>query len=378
MRDKLQMVLVTILLLFLCGCNESAGSKEADKMEVKKEAIGKIADGKEIYLYTLTNTNGCKSQICNFGGILYTIEVPDRTGKMADVIVCYPLDKLIENNDSYFGTLIGRFGNRIAKGKFSLDGVEYMVAINNGQNHLHGGIKGFDKVVWDSEPVRDINGVGVKLTYFSRDGEEGYPGNLSVTVVYTLNNNNELTIKYEAETDKKTIVNLTNHSYFNVAGHDSGDTLLHEIMINADYYTPVDETLIPTGEYKSVKGTPFDLTKPSVLGKNIAKLAFSYDHNFVLKRDNKDSLVLAASLYDRTCGRMMEIFTTEPGLQFYSGNHFDGTHIGKGNIPYNKHQGLALETQHFPDSPNQPNFPSVVLELGEKYEQLTMLKFSAK
>ena len=374
---ELKKILSIILLFSLFGCQESVRIGEID-MSVEEQVVGNKVDGKNIYLYTFTNENGLQAKICNYGGILVSLQVPDRQGAMADVIVGYALDRLIADNDSYFGALIGRYGNRIARGKFTLDGVEYTLAANDRENHLHGGIKGFDKVVWDSEPVQKKDCVGVKLTYLSRDGEEGFPGNLTVTVTYKMTNADELKIKYKAETDKKTVINLTNHSYFNIAGHDSGNTLHHEIMINADYYTPVDKGLIPTGELKSVKGTPFDLTKPIPLGTNIAELEFSYDHNFVLNRERDDELVLAASLYDSVSGRRMEIFTTEPGIQFYSGNHFDGTFIGKAGVSYHKHQGLALETQHFPDSPNQPQFPSVVLNPGEKYHHLTVHKFSVE
>ena len=268
---ELKKILSIILLFSLFGCQESVRIGEID-MSVEEQVVGNKVDGKNIYLYTLTNENGLQAKICNYGGILVSLQVPDRQGAMADVIVGYALDRLIADNDSYFGALIGRYGNRIARGKFTLDGVEYTLAANDRENHLHGGIKGFDKVVWDSEPVQKKDCVGVKLTYLSRDGEEGFPGNLTVTVTYKMTNADELKIKYKAETDKKTVINLTNHSYFNIAGHDSGNTLHHEIMINADYYTPVDKGLIPTGELKSVKGTPFDLTKPIPLGTNIAEL----------------------------------------------------------------------------------------------------------
>jgi aldose 1-epimerase len=345
-------------------------------MNIKKQAFGKTEDGKDVDLYTLTNANGLKAEIMTYGGIVTTLQVPDRNGNLADIVLGYDaLDEYIKNNP-YFGALVGRCGNRIGKGKFTLDGVEYTLATNNGPNHLHGGIKGFDKVVWDAEPMENETGVGLKLTYLSRDGEEGYPGNLNCTVIYTLTNDNELKISYEAETDKPTVLNLTHHSYFNLAGHGSGDILGHELMLTADNFTPVDEGLIPTGEIKPVKGTLMDFTKPTVIGARIAQVEGGYDHNYVL--DNSDgSLALAASVYEPKSGRLMEISTTEPAIQFYSGNFLDGSNKGKGAV-YNKHDGFCLETQHFPDSPNKPKFPSVVLRPGEKYTHLTVHKFSAK
>ncbi|MHC4423888.1 MAG: aldose epimerase family protein, partial [Planctomycetota bacterium] len=304
-------------------------------MNIKKQAFGKTEDGKDVDLYTLTNANGLKAEIMTYGGIVTTLQAPDRNGNLADIVLGYDtLDEYIKNNP-YFGALVGRCGNRIGKGKFTLDGVEYTLATNNGPNHLHGGIKGFDKVVWDAEPMENETGVGLKLTYLSRDGEEGYPGNLNCIVIYTLTNDNELKISYEAETDKPTVLNLTHHSYFNLAGHGSGDILGHELMLTADNFTPVDEGLIPTGEIKPVKGTLMDFTKPTVIGARIAQVEGGYDHNYVL--DNSDgSLALAASVYEPKSGRLMEISTTEPAIQFYSGNFLDGSNKGKGAV-YNKH-----------------------------------------
>jgi len=345
-------------------------------MDIKKQAFGKTEDGKDVDLYALTNANGLKAEIMTYGGIVRTLEVPDRNGNLGDIVLGYDsLDEYIENNP-YFGALVGRCGNRIAKGKFTLDGVEYTLATNNGPNHLHGGIKGFDKVVWDAEPIEDKTGVGLKLTYLSRDGEEGYPGNLKCTVIYMLTNDNELKVSYEAETDKATVLNLTHHSYFNLAGHDSGDILAHELMLTADNFTPVDEGLIPTGEIKPVKGTLMDFTRPMPIGARIDQVKGGYDHNFVLNNSG-GSLALAASVYEPKSGRLMEIFTTEPAIQFYSGNFLDGSNKGKGAV-YNKHNGFCLETQHFPDSPNKPQFPSVLLEPGKKYMQLTVYKFSVR
>jgi aldose 1-epimerase len=375
MKTTYLTILLALAVLFMFGCNESFcfGDK---KMSIEKQAFGKTADGKDVDLYTLTNANGLKTQITNYGGIVTTLHVPDRDGKLDDIVLGYEtLDEYIANSP-YFGALIGRCGNRIGKGKFSLEGVEYTLATNDGANHLHGGTKGFDKVVWDAEPLETPDGPAIKLTYLSADGEEGYPGNLKSTAIYTLTNDNELKVEYEAETDKTTVLNLTHHGYFNLAGHGSGDILSHELMLTADNYTPVDEGLIPTGEIRAVKGTPMDFTTPTAVGARIEKVKGGYDHNYVL--NNSDgSLALAASVYEPKTGRLMEISTTEPAIQFYSGNFLDGSNKGKGAV-YNKHNGFCLETQHYPDSPNKPEFPSIVLKPGEKYTHLTVHKFSAK
>jgi aldose 1-epimerase len=383
MKTKYVSILSAIAVLFVFGCNEltTCGGK---KMSIKKQAFGKTKDGKNVDLYTLTNTNGLNAKIMTYGGIVTSLQVPDRNGNFADIVLgCDSLDEYIKGSP-YFGALIGRFGNRIAKGKFTLDGVEYTLATNNGPNHLHGGIKGFDKVVWDAKSMQTKEGPALKLTYRSRDGEEGYPGNLSCIVSYTLTNNNELKISYEAKTDKATVINLTHHSYFNLGGHNSGDILKHELIINADRFTPVDKDLIPTGEIKPVKGTPMDFTKPMAIGSRIKQVEGGYDHNYVLNSSppscflkKAGGLALAASVYESKSGRVMEVFTTEPGIQFYTGNFLDGSVKGKGAV-YNKHNGFCLEAQHFPDSPNRPNFPSVVLKPGEKYTQLTVYKFSAR
>jgi aldose 1-epimerase len=345
-------------------------------MGTSKEAFGKTADGTAVDLYTLTNVNGLVAKITNYGGIITSLKVPDRNGKLADIVLGYEsLDKYLESTP-YFGSIVGRYANRIAGGKFTLDGVEYTLATNDGSNSLHGGDKGFDKVVWTAEEFENKNSVNLKLTYTSKDMEEGYSGNLACTVIYSLTNDNELSIEYKTTTDKPTVVNLTNHSYFNLAGHDGGDILDHELTIAADNFTPVDDTLIPTGKIDPVKGTPLDFTKPAVIGERIELVDGGYDHNFVLNASDS-SLVLAGRVYEPASGRAMEVFTTEPGMQFYSGNFLDGSHKGKGTV-YNKHSGLCLETQHFPDSPNQPQFPSTLLRPDEQYTQLTVHKFSAK
>ena len=373
-----------ILLIAVSGCKRDSEKTQQERkanMDIQKEIFGKTQQGVQVDLYTLTNANGVVAKITNYGAIVVSLEVPDRKGKMADVVLGY--DTLAEyiKDTPYFGAIVGRYGNRIAKGKFTLDGVEYKLATNNGENHLHGGIVGFDKVVWDAEPIKQADAVGLKLTYLSKDGEEGYPGNLTSTVCYYLTNDNELKIEYKATTDKATPINLTHHSYFNLAGQGTCDILAHQLMINADRFTPVDATLIPTGELRAVKGTTFDFTKPTPIGDRIdqddeqLKFGKGYDHNFVLNSSD-GSLALAARVTEPTSGRIMEVYTTEPGIQFYSGNFLDGSNVGKGGKVYKHRYGFCLETQHFPDSPNKPDFPSVTLKPGEKYTCTTVYKFS--
>lgn len=351
---------------------------------IKGRPFGKTADGTPVEIYTLTNAHGMEAQIMTYGGIVVSLKAPDRSGKMADVVLGYDtLDGYLKDNGPYMGALIGRYGNRIANGKFTLNGVEYTLAKNNGENHLHGGLKGFDKVVWKGTPLR--GGRGLRLTYLSKDGEEGYPGNLSVTVTYSLTNNNELRIDYAATTDKETVLNLTHHSYFNLAGAGMGDILGHEVFINADRFVPVaDSGAIPTGELRNVKGTPMDFTKPMAIGARITQpdeqLNFGrgYDHTWVLNKTRARTPSLAARVYEAKSGRLMEVYTTEPGVQFYTGNFLDGTITGKGGKVYNQRYGLCLEAQHYPDSPNQPKFPSTVLRPGQRYTQTTIYKFSAR
>jgi aldose 1-epimerase len=378
MKLKMTLIVTIIALITLTGCGNGPGHSINDE-PITLEEFGKIPGGKYIHLYTLENENGMIAKITNYGGIVTELYVPDRDGKMADVVLGYEnLDKYVEATP-YFGALIGRYGNRIAKGKFTLDGKEYTLATNNDENHLHGGDVGFDKVVWDAVTQETKNGPGIELTYVSKDGEEGYPGNLTCKVTYILTNDNELKVTYEATTDAPTVVNLTHHSYFNLAGHDSGTILDQELMIAADGYTPVDAGLIPTGKIATVAGTPMDFRKPTKIGARIAQVTGDpggYDHNWVL--NNSDGTYeKVASLYDPKSGRLMEISTTEPGLQFYSGNFLDGSNKGKG-ATYNFRNGLCLETQHFPDSPNQPNFPSTVLRPGQTYKYKTAYKFSTK
>ena len=348
--------------------------------KVTKENFGKTSEGQNVDIYTLTNRRGAEVKITNYGGIITSLKVPDRKGKRDDIVLGFDnLDAYLKGSP-YFGAIIGRYANRIAKGRFTLNGHQYTLAVNNGENHLHGGIKGFDKVVWTARPLKVPNGAALRLTYLSKDAEEGYPGNLSVRVIYTLTNVNELKIEYWATTDKDTVINLTSHSYFNLAGQGIGDILNHQLLINARRFTATDAGSIPTGELKSVKGTPFDFTSAFRFGERIndddqqLKFAKGYDHNFVLN-GRMGTLRQAAVVYEPTSGRSMEIWTTEPGIQFYTGNFLDGTLTGKDGKVYQQRYGFCLETQHFPDSPNHPSFPTAVLRRGQQYHTITIHKF---
>lgn len=350
--------------------------------EILKKPFGRTADGKQVELYTLKNSNGTTVSIMTYGATVVDLLVKDRDGQFADVSLGYEsLDGYIKNSP-YFGAIVGRYGNRIKEGKFSLDGKDYTLATNNGPNALHGGIVGFDKVVWKADIIK--SGKAVRFVYLSRDGEEGYPANLAVAVIYELRNDDALQIDYMAKSDGKTVANITNHTYFNLAGNGNGDILDHMVMINADRYTPVDSTLIPTGELAPVAATPMDFNLPKTIGERITdgfeQLIFGggYDHNWVLNKKKPGSITFAAQVYEPTSGRMMQILTTEPGLQFYSGNFLDGTIMGKGGAPYKHRSGFCMETQHYPDSPNQPAFPSTVLEAGKLLKSRTIYKFTAK
>jgi aldose 1-epimerase len=350
---------------------------------IAKDSFGNTSNGIAVELYTLTNTLGIEARIITYGGTVVSLNVPDRNDGLGDIVLGFDSVGDYEEYSRYFGALIGRYANRIAKGRFSLNGKEYTLAVNNGENHLHGGVKGFDKVVWTGRPFIDESGANLELSYLSRDGEEGYPGDLNLTVIYTMTDSNELRIEYSATTDQNTIVNLTNHSYFNLASAGSGDVLDHEMMINADRFTPTDSGAIPTGELRDVNGTPFDFTKTKTIGADIdaddeqIKFGHGYDHNFVLnKAGNK--LSHAATVFEPTSGRVMEVYTTEPGIQFYSGNYLDGSVKGKNGRIYERRSAFCLEAQHFPDSPNKPQFPSTVLKPGERYSQVTVYKFSIR
>jgi aldose 1-epimerase len=377
-----------IIFMFSCKTNTEVKSTatettaQTDTASVIVTHFGELQDGTPMSLYTLTNTNRVSISVINYGGIITSVMAPDKNGRLDDIVLGFDsLDNYVTSSP-FFGALIGRYGNRIAKGKFELDGKKYTLAVNNGENHLHGGVKGFDKVIWNIEKHSVNDGVAIKLSYLSKDMEEGYPGNLNTEVIYTLTNRNELKIDYKATTDKKTIVNLTQHTYFNLnAGKQ--DILSHELVINADKFLPVDKGLIPTGELRPVKGTPFDFTKPFIVGARIndkdeqLKYGNGYDHCWVLNKA-ADPLSHAATLYDSASGREVMVFTTEPALQFYSGNFLDGSLHGKNNTTYNFRSGLCLETQHYPDSPNRKEFPSVVLNPGETYTSQTIYQFNVR
>lgn len=346
--------------------------------KVSQASFGKTPDGVDVRLFTLTNDRGVEAKITNYGGIVVSLKVPDRNGGMADVVLGHDsLAGYIDNPGPYLGALIGRYGNRIGHAKFTLDGVQHRLAANNGENTLHGGLRGFDKVVWTP---RELSDGGLELTYISKDGEEGFPGTLKAVVTYHLTSANELRIDYSATTDKDTVVNLTNHSYFNLKGAGDGDILDHVLTLNADRFTPVDAGLIPTGELKPVAGTPFDFRKPTVIGARIEqndeqlKLGKGYDHNWVVNRRGS-GLTLAARVEEPGSGRVLEVETTEPGIQFYTGNFLDGTIKGKGGKVYNQRYGFCLETQHFPDSPNKPDFPTTVLKPGQQLRSTTVFRF---
>ena len=346
---------------------------------VTRAPFGTMPDGTPVEVFTLKNAGGMEVRAINYGGIITALRVPDRAGKVDDVVLGFDrLEDYLTKNDPFFGAIIGRYGNRIAKGQFSLQGQTYTLATNNGPNHLHGGNQGFDKVFWKAEPVAGRN--ALRFSRISPDGEEGYPGTLNVQVTYTLSDKNELTVEYVATTDKPTVVNLTQHTYFNLAGQASGDILGHQLMLNADRYTPVDATLIPTGELAPVAGTPFDFRKPAAIGARIdhahpqLKNGLGYDHNWVLNRSGS-GLQLAARVTEPKSGRTLEVRTTEPGIQFYSGNFLDGKLTGKAGAVYRHRTGFCLETQHFPDSPNQPSFPSTTLKPGQEYKTSTVFTF---
>jgi aldose 1-epimerase len=364
--------LLPVAALALVSC------KGVPMTKVTRAPFGKTAEGEAVEIFTLSGTEGVEAKVMTYGALLTSLRFPDRSGRLDDVVLGFDhLTGYLEGHP-YFGCTTGRVANRIAGGRFVLDGKEYRLATNNGPNHLHGGEKGLDKRVWKGDVVSSEHGPAVRFTYLSPDGEEGYPGNLSIAVTYTLTPANELRIDYEATTDKPTPVNLTHHSYFNLAGAGNGDILGHVVAIRASRYTPVEATGIPTGELAPVEGTVMDFRIPTPIGARIDELAGDpggYDHNYVL--DNQDgSLALAATVYEPSAGRILEILTTEPGIQLYTGNYLDGTITGKGGKVYHKRYGLCLEAQHYPDSVNQPSFPSTILRPGEKYRQTTVHRFS--
>ncbi len=383
--------IITIFVLALqIGCqsgsnNQTKHANETMKANITKTAWGALPDGTTVDLFTLTNKNGLEAKISNYGGIVVSLFTPDMNGKMEDIVLGFDsLDEYVKDTP-YFGSIVGRYGNRIAKGRFELKGKTYNLAKNDGENHLHGGLKGFDKVVWEAVPDTSSGEASLNLTYVSPDGEEGYPGNLEVRVVYTLTNQDELKITYFATTDKQTPVNLTHHGYFNLTGGAKRDILAHELSINASGFLPVDSGLIPTGELRALNGTPFNFKTPKPIGNDInfddiqLKLGLGYDHTWVLSNHKPIGEVgLAATLLDPESGRYMEVWTTEPGIQFYSGNFLHGKYKGKGGVVYQDRWGLCLETQHFPDSPNRLIFPSTILVPGDHYSSTTIYKFSVK
>ncbi len=380
-------LLCLVALLFAAACEPPPSSQPTQTVPtqtVMQAPFGTTNDGEAVEVYTLTNANGIEVRAITYGGIIISLRVPDKDGQFGDIVLGYDtLEGYLTNNSPYLGALIGRYGNRIGKGTFTLNEQTYPLAVNNGPNHLHGGLKGFDKVVWQAESFEDEQGIGVVFTYTSPDGEEGYPGTLSVRVTYTLTDQDALIVAYHATTDKATPVNLTQHTYFNLACPGTSDILGHQLTLHADRFTPVDETMIPTGELRNVAGTPFDFRQPTAIGARIDQQeeqltrAGGYDHNFVLN-PGTDSLALAARVYEPTTGRVLEVSTTEPGVQFYTGNFLDGSITGKGGHVYEHRYGFCLETQHFPDSPNQPNFPTTILQPGSAYRSRTVFTFAVE
>lgn len=369
------------MIVFSCTPSEKAENEKQLSIEIKE--WGKLPNGQTVQLFTLSNANGVSLSITNYGGIVTSIFAPDREGKLSDVTLGFDNLEGYLKETPYFGAIVGRYGNRIANGTFTLDGNTYTLAKNNGKNHLHGGEKGFDKVVWDAEKIEGKDQVGVQLSYLSKDREEGYPGNLNVTVTYTLNTKNQWKIDYKATTDKKTVVNLTNHAYFNLTGEPKNAVLNHELSIAASHFLPVDSTLIPLGELKEVSGTPFDFIIPKKIGSRVEEddtqlnYGRGYDHCWVFD-DQSGKMKFAASVFEPASGRLMNVYTTEPAVQFYGGNFLNGTLIGKGGTPYQFRTGMCLETQHYPNSPNQPEFPSTVLNPGEVYQSSTIYEFITK
>jgi len=373
--------MLALVLMIACATTRP-GPGDAPPREgpvtVRSSPFGTLPDGTEIIRYTLRNPHGMTARIITYGATLTELWVPDRDGVLGDVVLGFDDLEGYRTRSPYFGAIVGRVANRIAGGRFRLDGVEYRLATNNGPNFLHGGQRGFDKVVWSARTATGEHDASVRLTYVSPDGEEGFPGTLTVQVVYTLTDDDVLRLDYTATTDRPTPVNLSNHTYWNLRGE--GDILGHVLWMDADAYTPVDETLIPTGQIAPVRGTPMDFTTPTPVGARIDQvpgIPVGYDHNFVL-RSGGGRLALALRLSEPTTGRLMEMWTTEPGIQFYSGNFLDGTLVGKRGIPYPFHGAIVLEAQHFPDSVNQPGFPSIVLRPGQTYTQTTLYRFTAK
>lgn len=383
MKKTLAILIWIVATAGLYSCHNPEETTKMKQANITQKSYGQTPDSTAVALYTLTNPNGMTVEITNYGGTIVSWTAPDSAGNYADVVLGMDSLSGYLTGVPYFGALIGRYGNRIAKGQFTLDGQTYNVPVNNGENALHGGIQGFDKVVWTATPITGEE-VGLKLNYTAKDGEEGYPGNLNVEVVYTLQNDNSLKIQYQATTDKPTVVNLTNHTYFNLTGNPKQDILNHEVMLAADRFLPVDKGLIPTGELRPVNGTPFDFTEMTRIGERINDttneqlvVGGGYDHAWVFT-DESDKLKSVAKVYEPTTKRTLEVFTTEPAVQFYSGNFLDGTLTGKNGTVYGKRSGFCLETEHYPDAPNQPNFPNTTLRPGETYTSTTIYKFGVR
>ena len=373
-------IFATILILTLTGCSPVNDTPS----RISLKSFGQTPDGRDVTLFTLINGLGSSVEIMDLGGIIVSLKVPDRDGKISDVVLGLDNPTQYLTESPYFGAIVGRYANRIREGRFSIDGQDYSLAINNGPNALHGGLTGFDKKIWKVEPFEGADYAGLTLTMVSDDGDEGYPGRLNVGVSYRFDDRNTLTVSYNATTDKKTVINLSQHSYFNLSGHSSGSITGHEVTLNASHYTPVDETLIPVGGIVSVDGTPMDFRNSKSIERDInidhEQLAFGggYDHNWVLDRESENELELAATVYSPKTGRLLEVTTDQPGIQFYTGNFLDGTIIGKEGATYEARNGFCLETQHFPDSPNQPDFPTTILNPGDVYETTTVFKFSVR
>lgn len=382
MNLRNRVFLAFILSAFALRATFAQAKSTKGKLEVTKDASATI-DGKSVDVYTLSNGHGMEVRAMSYGGIILSLRTPDKNGKFDDIVLGFDNLDQYTTNTPHFGGIIGRYANRIANGAFTLDGVKYTLPKNNGPNTLHGGFIGFDKVFWSSEPFKHHDGVGIIFKYLSKDGENGFPGNLNVTVTYTLTEKNELIFDYEATTDKATPINLTQHTYFNLEGEGHGDVLGHVLTLNADHFTPTDDALIPTGEIRSVQGTPLDFSKPVALGARINDkyqplvVANGYDHNFVINGSG-DKLKFAAHVYEPTSGRILQVYTTQPAIQVYSGNFLDGTLTGKHGHVYQRRDGLALETEHYPDSPNHPQFPSTILRPGQTFHSRTVYAFSVE
>ncbi len=383
MKTSTGILSLTAAALLMSGCAQKTQKKETPMSpSIDSALFGKTADGADVKIFTLKNAAGMEVRVITYGAIIQSIKAPGRDGQFADVVLGFDNIEGYLGTNPYFGAIVGRYGNRIAKGKFKLDGKEYKLAVNDGANSLHGGLKGFNKALWTAKAVPGPD-PSLELTYVSKDGEEGYPGNLTEKVTYTLTAANELRIDYSATTDKDTVLNVTNHSYFNLAGQGEGDILGHQMQLQAAKFTPVDGGLIPTGELKSVEGTPFDFRQPTVIGARInnddeqLKLGKGYDHNFIVD-GAPGTLRPAARVTELKSGRVLEVSTTEPGVQFYTGNFLDGTNTGKGGKVYGRRSGFCLETQHFPDSPNHPAFPTTTLKPGAEYKSTTVFKFSVQ